>query len=236
MTFCKWRWFLTPFAIRNSSMDQYLTMIIKNMLSLAVNIFQYLDAFKSKISSGWLNNTGLPIRGCVTFKYTKSWRERQRMSLRMVGKYGPDDWMWTDNLVVHLKIFVLHLWERSSYNLSDTKPRTFLWKDFLAFATCQVTSLCKNDFNPYHLSVGWVKKKSESVKSMPRLAVDWLIISVYLSSLPVAHLGDAPRRLFVVTGDSARIQDETTENSALFFYVFSTVTRNVGLTSHPKDS
>ena len=72
-------------------MDPYLTMIIKNMLSLAVNIFQYLDAFKSKIISGWLNNTGLPIRGCVTFKYTKSWRERQRMSLRMVGKYGPDD-------------------------------------------------------------------------------------------------------------------------------------------------
>ena len=46
-----------------------------------------------------------------------------------------------------------------------------------------------------------------------------LIISVYLSSLPVAHLSDAPRRLLVVTGDSARIQDETTENSAWFFNV-----------------
>ena len=40
---------------------------------------------------------------------------------------------------------------------------------------------------------------------------------VYLSSLPVAHLTDAPRRWLVVTGDSARIQDETTENSAWFF-------------------
>ena len=47
----------------------------------------------------------------------------------------------------------------------------------------------------------------------------WLIISVYLSSLPVAHLSDAPRRRLVVTGDSARIQDESTENSAWFFNV-----------------
>ena len=45
------------------------------------------------------------------------------------------------------------------------------------------------------------------------------IISVYLSSLPVAHLSDAPRRQLVVTGDSERIQDETTENSAWFFNV-----------------
>ena len=46
-----------------------------------------------------------------------------------------------------------------------------------------------------------------------------LIISVYLSSLPVAHLSNAPRRRLVVTGDSARIQDEITENSAWFFNV-----------------
>ena len=36
----------------------------------------------------------------------------------------------------------------------------------------------------------------------------WLVIFVYLSSLPVAHLSDAPRRRLVVTGDSARIQKE----------------------------
>ena len=41
-----------------------------------------------------------------------------------------------------------------------------------------------------------------------------LVVSVYLSSLPVAHL----RRL-VFTRDSARIQDETTESSAWFFNV-----------------
>ena len=46
-----------------------------------------------------------------------------------------------------------------------------------------------------------------------------LFFSVYLSSLPVADLSDAPRRRLVVTGDSARIQDETTENSAWFFNV-----------------
>ena len=51
------------------------------------------------------------------------------------------------------------------------------------------------------------------------------IIFVYLSSLPVASLSDAPRRRLVVTGDSARIQDETTESSAWFFKrsVYSTV-------------
>ena len=46
-----------------------------------------------------------------------------------------------------------------------------------------------------------------------------LMIFVYLSSLPVAHLSDTPRRRLVVTGDSARIQDETTESSALLFNV-----------------
>ena len=50
-------------------------------------------------------------------------------------------------------------------------------------------------------------------------SADRSIISVYLSSLPVAHLSDGPRRRLVVTGDSARIQDETTENSAWFFNV-----------------
>ena len=55
-------------------------------------------------------------------------------------------------------------------------------------------------------------------KSGFRLQFD-LIIFVYLSSLTVAHLSDAPRRRLVVTGDSARIQDETTENSAWFFNV-----------------
>ena len=41
-----------------------------------------------------------------------------------------------------------------------------------------------------------------------------LVISVYLSSLPVAHLSDAPGRRLLDTGDSARVQDETTENTA----------------------
>ena len=45
------------------------------------------------------------------------------------------------------------------------------------------------------------------------------IIFVYLLSLPVAHLSDAPRRLLVVTGNSARIQDEITKSSIWFFNV-----------------
>ena len=51
--------------------------------------------------------------------------------------------------------------------------------------------------------------------------IGWLfwIIFVYLLSLLVAHLSDTPRRQLVVTGDSARIQDETAESSAWFFNV-----------------
>ena len=56
------------------------------------------------------------------------------------------------------------------------------------------------------------------IMMMGQNTIDW-IISVYLSSLPVAYLSNAPRRRLVVTGDSARIQDETTENSAWFFNV-----------------
>ena len=64
-----------------------------------------------------------------------------------------------------------------------------------------------------------------------------LVISVYmyLSQLPVAHLSEAPKRRLVVTENSARIQDETTESSAWFFTVYSTVTWDLGLTSHLKD-
>ena len=43
---------------------------------------------------------------------------------------------------------------------------------------------------------------------------DDMFISVYLSLLLVAHLSNAPRRRLVVTGDSSRIQDKTTESSA----------------------
>ena len=55
-----------------------------------------------------------------------------------------------------------------------------------------------------------------------------LFIFVYLSSLPVAHLSDAPRRRLVVTWNSARIQDETTESSAWFFNVLGVLYRHTG--------
>ena len=44
----------------------------------------------------------------------------------------------------------------------------------------------------------------------------YLFISVYLSSLPVAHLSDAPS---CYGGHSARIQDETVERYGSFFNV-----------------
>ena len=55
-----------------------------------------------------------------------------------------------------------------------------------------------------------------------------VVISVYLPLLPVAHLSDAPRRRLVITEDSARIQDETTENSIWFFNVLGVKHRHMG--------
>ena len=49
---------------------------------------------------------------------------------------------------------------------------------------------------------------------MTPVLLTWLVISAYLSLLPVAHLSDTPRRWLVIIRDSARIQDETTESSA----------------------
>ena len=54
------------------------------------------------------------------------------------------------------------------------------------------------------------------------------IVFVYLSSVPVAHLSDTARRRLVVTGDCARIQDETTESSAWFFNVLGVKRRHMG--------
>ena len=54
----------------------------------------------------------------------------------------------------------------------------------------------------------------------------WLF-SFILSSLPVAHLRDAPRRR-LVTGHSARTQDKTTERPAWFFNVLGVSHRHTG--------
>ena len=69
----------------------------------------------------------------------------------------------------------------------------------------QNVALCGNGLNPIQCS-------SMSVPA-------YMVIFVYLSSLPVAHLSDAPRRRLAVTGDNARKHDETTESSTRFFNV-----------------
>ena len=67
----------------------YSQPILKNVLSLVLQSFLYLEAFDCNTTSGWLNHTVYPFRGCVTFKLTKSCRKRQRMFFTMVGEYGP---------------------------------------------------------------------------------------------------------------------------------------------------
>ena len=67
----------------------HVSTIGQNILSFVLQIFLYLAAFECNVTSNWLNHTVQPIRSCVTIKFTKSWRERQRMFLRRVGEYGP---------------------------------------------------------------------------------------------------------------------------------------------------
>ena len=55
-----------------------------------------------------------------------------------------------------------------------------------------------------------------------------LVVSVYLSSLPVAHLSNTPKTRLLVTGDSARIQGKTTESSAWFFSMLGVYHRHTG--------
>ena len=66
-------------------MGLYSPTIPKNFLCLVLQIFVYLGAFECNTTSEWLGHTVKPIKSCVTFKFTKSWRKSQRM----VGKLKP---------------------------------------------------------------------------------------------------------------------------------------------------
>ena len=65
----------------------------------------------------------------------------------------------------------------------------------------------------------------------------WLVIFVYLLSLPVAHLRDAPRRQLVVTGIvQGYIKKLLRAPPGSFTYsAYSTITLDLGLTSYRKD-
>ena len=83
-----------------------------------------------------------------------------------------------------------------------------------------ITAVAK--YKPCSVSHRFLTSRTASIQHLEKLGTfppGSLVTFVYLSSLPVAHLNDAPRRRLVVTGDSARIQDETAENSAWFFNV-----------------
>ena len=50
----------------------YSPTILKNVFSLVLQIFLYLETFECNRTSDWLNGMVYPIRSCVTFKFTKS--------------------------------------------------------------------------------------------------------------------------------------------------------------------
>ena len=99
--------------------------------------------------------------------------------------------------------------------------------------TTPITSLCVACFISVKtgcLLVSYRQTVQRMTKKLYQSFSHWLVISVYLLSLPVAvvHLSDAPRRRLVVTGESARIQDETTESFAWFFNVHGVFNRHTG--------
>ena len=64
---------------QNIDQDPYSPTILKYVLRLVLQNFLYLAAFECNETSDWLNCTVSPIRTCVTFKFTKSWRKGHRM-------------------------------------------------------------------------------------------------------------------------------------------------------------
>ena len=89
---------------------------------------------------------------------------------------------------------------------SSPKGLTALWKgeiahyeQFLLFQQCFRNTCYADTYNP-------------------GLAFGYFRLFIVTTST-VAHLSDAPRRRLVVTGESARIQNKTTENSAWLFNV-----------------
>ena len=79
---------LCPFWDKNSQ-GPYSPTILMSVLCLVLQILLYLAAFECNTTSDWPNHTVWPIRSCVTFKFTQSWRIRHRIFLRTVGEYGP---------------------------------------------------------------------------------------------------------------------------------------------------
>ena len=53
----------------DKNLGLYSLTILKSILSLVLQIFLHLEAFKCNTTSDWLNHVK-PIRSCVTFKFT----------------------------------------------------------------------------------------------------------------------------------------------------------------------
>ena len=102
----------------------------------------------------------------------------------------------------------------SSIGLTNTNTFfPYLWSTSILWRACRHSHRCNGNSPLYkylHWNRGCWHTSQYNLKQM-------LLISVYLSSLPVPHLSDTPRRRLVVMGDSARIKDETTESSIWFF-------------------
>ena len=117
--------------------------------------------------------------------------------------------------------------------LSFWKSLKFVvWERLETFGECRLRGLTKIDilsikppFTECGSTIFFILNLLKETYPIPALG---LVISVYLSSLPVAHLSDDPRRRLVVTGNSARIQDETTESSTWFFNVLGVKHRHTG--------
>ena len=110
---------------------------------------------------------------------------------------------WTEHTSYHKA--TNHLW---SNEILQSKAKLYA-----KFTLIYSNLIGRNNLTQTYVEIPW----NLELKTFRMVGKFDLIIFVYLSSLPVAHLSDAPRRRLVVSGDSARIMDETTENSTWFY-------------------
>ena len=82
-----------------------------------------------------------------------------------------------------------------------------------------------------------LKSQISAAEPWHTLGTVWLVVSIYLSTLLVVRLSDAPRRWLVVMDDSSRYRTKLLRAppGSLTLLVYRTVTGDLCLMSHPKD-
>ena len=79
--------------------------LFRKGLTFLSSFVSELKTFQRNTTSYWLHHAEEPIRSFVIFHFSKPWRKRQRMFLRMVDEYGPSPYLLDIILSLILKNF-----------------------------------------------------------------------------------------------------------------------------------